>query len=423
MRTDLVRAYFNLPTVREFIQSVVDVLAERRSVVVLLPQCMDVNLIKQAVWGELWAREFSMREFSLGDIHQALPLGDLIDAFQPEWSPPDVPRTLDNFMDISLLPDVIGLWGIESCTSEYISSWMQFLRDWASLSHLRANGARQGRAICLIAHAEKVLDSIPENDIFLEVRWWWGFPSMLENSLLCRQGGGNPRKPIDQWREKLLPSLAGGDLLLFDHLWNDISCSFDELMNRLEFYDLEVISDYEDYSDWKSSLSSGEASESLSIGTAPPRKIQGLWAKGLVYSTPEFGTEIHPTVLARSLDREEIIHRIWRGQIELILPLIDSLRLKFCSLLTQSLGREWPWRWESPVEDYETDAVKENPMATQLGHLSHLIQDKNEFRNFRQWTTSVRLASSLRNKIAHYCIVNFKDFETISRYYFEFIRE
>ena len=413
MRTDLVKAYFNLPTVRNFILSLVDVLAERRSVIVLLPANVDVNLVKQAVWGELWSREFSMREISLREFPQLLPLDNLTAVFQPEWAPPDIPRTLANFMEITHLPDVIGLWSIDACTNEIRSKWMQLIRDWAALCHQRANNGKQTTAFCLIAHAENSLGSIPENDIFLEVRWWWGFPSILENSLLCRQGSGNSRNPLDQWREKLLPSLAGGDLQLIYYLWDRIGDSLDDLIAPLENFQLEAEWTNDDKLQWQSYLSANGDHRSHGAGLPPPRKILNQWARGLIYSTVEFGPEVHPAILARLRNFDDLKHRLWRGQTELVLPLVDGLRLEICSRLTQRLGVEWPWRWEIPDSEDELSAVKDNPKATQLGYLSWLIRKNQNFRNFRQWSILVFTAHQIRNEIAHYRIITIKDFERL----------
>lgn len=413
MRTDLVKAYFNLPTVRNFILSLVDVLAERRSVIVLLPANVDVNLVKQAVWGELWSREFSMREISLREFPHLLPLDNLTAVFQPEWAPPDIPRTLANFMEITHLPDVIGLWSIDACTNEIRSKWMQLIRDWAALCHQRANNGKQTTAFCLIAHAENSLGSIPENDIFLEVRWWWGFPSILENSLLCRQGSGNSRNPLDQWREKLLPSLAGGDLQLIDYLWDRIGDSLDDLITSLENFQLEANWTNDDKLQWQSYLSANGDHRSHGAGLPPPRKILNQWARGLIYSTVEFGPEVHPAILARLRNFDDLKHRLWRGQTELVLPLVDGLRLEICSRLTQRLGVEWPWRWEIPDSEDELSAVKDNPKATQLGYLSWLIRKNQNFRNFRQWSILVFTAHQIRNEIAHYRIITIKDFERL----------
>ena len=413
MRTDLIKAYFSLPSVREFVWSLVDGLAERRSMVVLLPKNVDVNFVKQAVWGELWAREFSMREISLCESPQMLPLDNLIAVFQPDWSPPDIPRTLANFMEITDLPDIIGLWGIDSCTNENCLKWLNLIRDWSTNCHQRANDGKLPTAFCLLAYAENLLGSIPENDLFLEVRWWWGFPSTLENSLLCRQGSGSSRKPIDQWREKILPSLTGGDLQLIDHLWDKMNYSFDSLINSLENFPLEASWTNDDNLQWYSYLSANGDRRSHDVGLPPQRKILSLWARGLIYSTVEFGPEIHPAILARLKNLDDIKHRIWRGQTELVLPLLDSLRLEICSRLTQRLGMEWPWRWEIPQTDDELAAVKENPKATQWGYLSWLIRKNQNFRNFRQWSNLVFTAHQIRNEIAHYRTITIKDFERL----------
>jgi len=104
---------------------------------------------------------------------------------------------------------------------------------------------------------------------------------------------------------------------------------------------------------------------------------------------------------------------LWRGQTELVLPLVDGLRLEICSRLTQRLGVEWPWRWEIPDYEDELFAVKDNPKATQLGYLSWLIRKNQNFRNFRQWSILVFTAHQIRNEIAHYRIITIKDFERL----------
>lgn len=104
--------------------------------------------------------------------------------------------------------------------------------------------------------------------------------------------------------------------------------------------------------------------------------LRTLWAHGALSWTLEFGLELHTAAMAVLGRDEEVKHRLWRGQAELLLPLIDHMRLMVCTDLAHSYGKNWPMRYGLPTSEEEKAAVQASPLACQWGYLdwslSHL---------------------------------------------------
>ncbi len=246
----------------------------------------------------------------------------------------------------------------------------------------------------------------------MAVQWWGAFPSTLETHLLCRlEGEDQPWDARARWREHLLASLAGSDLRLIDFLWNDLELGMDMLLQRLAAFAADQGWRDAELRDWGATELIGRSLPiPLRRNWSPPAWMHSLWAHGAVCATLERGLELHSAALVVLGRVDQIKHRIWRGQAELLLPLIDHIRLTLCNVLTEAYGDGWPCRWREPESEKEKREVLEDPLACGLGHLELLLK-VTALRAYQHWGPLVSRTRWIRNELAHYRTIPFADFE------------
>ena len=108
MSLTLPAVLFQLPSVRRFFSVLADDLANRRSLLILLPAGIEPEEIWAALRAELWRRDFTVEEVSLAGVpRERAPVAVLSEALGINWTPPDTPRTLGNLLATEQLPDVV----------------------------------------------------------------------------------------------------------------------------------------------------------------------------------------------------------------------------------------------------------------------------------------------------------------------------
>jgi len=143
-----------------------------------------------------------------------------------------------------------------------------------------------------------------------------------------------------------------------------------------------------------------------------PSRYLLLWANGVVYQTPEFGLEVHTAAIATIRRFDVLEHRLWRAQSELLLPIIDDIRLRICGYLTEVYGEDWAFRCNNPNSTIEAKAVADNPFAVQWGYLEYLLSNHNRFKSERKLMPIVSTSRRIRNEIAHYRPVSYRDYKS-----------
>ena len=419
MKITLPNYAYQIPSIQQFINALADDLANRRSLFVLLPKGVDSAEVSSFLKAELWRRDFEYEELVLSDSSKNLPpLSFLSSTLGVQWPSVEMPRTCTNFFNISHnLPDVILLEGLDMLPENLFANWLAFVEEWVQASHSMADRGHKPIALCMIMSAAPLLSHMPDTDIHLGIYWWWGFPSALEIRLICRLYSNNENwNNMARWREYLMPALVGSDISLVKNLWNDLNLNIESISERLISFGEQRGWDKEALNSWGANdLNSTFSSMHAHFMVSPPEYLQRLWAHGALSWSQEYGIELHAAALAILERTEELKHRIWRGQAELLLPLIDQCRLSLCERLTHSYGRDWPVKWDKPKSKEENDAVQKNPLACQLGYLEYLLKNYNHLRSGKKWLPLVSIARGIRNKMAHYHPAAFGDFETLLR--------
>jgi len=407
-------ALFQIPSVQRFLNTLADELANRRSLLVLLPVGVDPAEVWSTLRTELCRRDFWFEEVSLRNLTENhAPIAAVSKALNVHWPTPDTSRTIANLMAAGDLPDVVQLEDLDRLPDTACRDWLNFLTQWAQSSQGVADRGCTPTALCMIVPAVAVLPQVPESGVHLGIHWWWGFPSALEIHLLCRlDGESDDWDASARWREHLLPALAGSDVSLAEYLWDDLHLDVEHLVRRLNAFAQQQGWETRTLQTWGSEeIAAVSSHDQRHHMLSPPAQWRTLWAHGALNWTLEYGLELHTAALAALGRDEELRHRVWRGQAELLLPLIDQMRLTVCDDLTHSYGRDWPVRWNRPASPEEDAAVRNSPLACQWGYLEWLLKNCAHLRSERRWIPLVSLARWIRNEMAHYRPVTFRDFE------------
>jgi len=409
--------YYQIPSLQHFVNRIVDDLAEGRNALILFPAGISSDDIWPPLRSLLWYRDFDFKELQLGHLGIGIsPISFLASVIGFQWQDNNVPRTATYLLEnAKQTPNLVYLDGFDELELSDRQKWLRFLVEWARASHSAADRGQRPMALCIIAEAREILEFLPTTDIYLGIYWWWGFPSALEMKLLCRYvADGRDSPMISSWKEHLLPVLVGSDLGLAKHLWETFPPDTDKIIRKLR--------DYSDEQGWDAQFLKELGSSDLRLSpidlyaqclSEPFEGLRRLWAYGLVSFTPEYGLQLNSSALLVLGQKQEVLHRIWRGQAELLLPILDQTRLTICNELTRKYGGNWPYRWIKPNTAEEEEAVKKDPLACQFGHLEYLLRTCRHLKPQRAWLQTIKCARLMRNELAHYRPVDFRDFRRL----------
>lgn len=413
-----------LPSVRAFIRNIMEDIGNRRSVVVLLPVTIDPAWFWLLLEAELWHRPFHVEQIELTNLVSGdTPAAILGERLHVRW-PTSAARDVAALLSSEDLPEVIVLDGIEAQESAARDAWLRLVVQWAQVSQNLVGRASPTPVLCAILGTAYFAFGALEGNVRLAIHWWWGFPSTLELKLLCRLASiesSNDRSNFE-WLEYLLPALVGNDILLLERLWATSAASNDQIVSCIQELAQERGWTNEKLRQWGAAqLMRSNIRRNGLLAQAPPGNARTLWAQGAVHATVEYGMELHPGALFVLGLQSELDHRLWRGQAELLLPILDSIRLDICSYLTSFYGKEWPVKWSKPEHPDDEAAVRENPLACQWGYLEWLIRNSAHLLRERPWLSLITPASRTRNAIAHYRTVSRGDYEHVIEQYRRFV--
>jgi hypothetical protein len=200
---------------------------------------------------------------------------------------------------------------------------------------------------------------------------------------------------------------------LLERLWEVVLGEIDDIVTELRAYARERA--------WSLDTLAGLSSAQLHVGYSlnqtyamhlPPARLVPFWLDGLVSSSIEYGVEVHPAALLVQGHTDRVRHRLWRGQVTLMLPLLDSIRLNMCQELTRRFGQGWPLRLTPPRTEEEVTALKVSALACEYGRLEFLLRQDGRLVDYRtSWQPLAARAKAVRNTLAHYQPVTFGDFE------------
>lgn len=280
--------------------------------------------------------------------------------------------------------------------------------DWSSRVSRRSQPqVYRSPAICLIATVDETSDcqELPTGEPLLSVHTLWGMPSATELRTICQQlePAGNAET---LWRECIVAGLGAGDVMLSQNLWRSRFKSQQEIIEHVMTM-------------W----------DPLPIGThvprapveplRPPRSpLFSAWASGRAVGSPEYGSEFHLSAIPgdHSALREEVLHRLWRAQVQTVMVATDRTRREGIETIRRFTGSQWEkWVTESSMTDYERRRIHGDPWDAQLGFLSWL-SDKLEIEHrqlFSPVSLRLRHANEARRMVAHFEPVDYPIFSKV----------
>jgi len=414
MTGQLLKYLFELPQSKKFVERLLKDVNEGRSLLVLLPNCIDSSLIWSLVSGSLERQDLHLRTIHLSDMPSGRPpVSAIADALNISWPSNDIPRTPVNLMNSDDMPDLVLVKDLCMISEADQQEWLDFLCDWDEASQSAIDQGRHPRQLVIIDSASDLIPEPPMNSTNLYVHWWWGLPSILEMRLLCRLASNEDVvTPEAIWREHMLPNLAGNDISLMGFLWDRVQLPQEELISDLCSFSDEQGWEIEALRSWGwQDFGFGDIKHIQNIVDAPPRQLRKLWAEGILSYSLEYGLETNVAALASIGNHEIVRHRIWRGQVELLSPILDRLRIEACEVLTGTKHRSY---WKERSEQM-ADGTTNSLFNQEWGDIVYLLNDVPEFQGEKQQRRIAGVAHRIRNSLYHYETINFDRFVNLYR--------
>jgi len=387
MSPDLVSAALSLPGTLRFLKSIGRDLKAGISLFILYPAIMDAVGLKQSIRDYLEMEAY----LKIDRLDISGQNGEAFSLLRKEYPTLGTYPYLEKAVMDSNLPDVILVEGLEECAEKTQLNWVKTMERWAE--GCRSSGSMHCLAF-LVAADKMDLSQLPEKDVRLAYRVWAGMPSALEVRMLCRDYYEETNAE-NQWREYLLASLSGNDLLLCEKLWDVVQKNEMDVFGALKQHGIELGWNegniQKRYQGWR------PRSPGTELKLSPKEHTFHLLSAGFTVYTPEYGEEIHPSALAVMNRVDDLRHRLWRAQAALILPLIDDFRHRICSIMTARHGQKW--------------IPPDMANLMELGELNSIFYGlSNASWEKKQWGKGIEKTLDIRNKLAHYTPITFNEF-------------
>ena len=382
---------WQLPNPSRFLDDVVESLAASKHVIVMLPEPMMVSLPISLLTKRLASRGLgSLSEVSLSNSNQE----DILDAIVEELGIDicEVPN-VESFLDRSDLPSrYIAITGIEYGGISWMTSLSTILLKAGE--HAQVSEQHNFNLIVLVSPQF----SPPKDNVKLARHFWWGILSSVDIDCVTERSmvDYKPDSIAEHyWLRALCRGVAKCDPLLSQIIVETSPKSVDDLCDIIinlgsnEFPDIP--------------LNCFRLPE-LQLGTdriKPPRngKMRELWSGGYLDWQDGSGLIFHPYVLAACGRRQEIERLVWKGQIQIILPVVEQARQTIIYWLTREYGEEWAIKLAGHLSEQDMSGL-----TSEIGPLCYFLFKSNSHikrYNFGLMSNMAWKWRDIRNEISH----------------------
>lgn len=383
--------FWSLPGPDRYLESVVSSLFDGKHVIMILPEPIRRNRPFNSV-------SMKIRDAGLGVVTERFlssPDQDPVDALAEILDcPPDRGGSLSELLDWNAPPSrFIAIDLGEMRDRHSISEWNSLLKQAGEHAQIKMSTPYQ---LLVTFSAEAKL---PPEDLMLSHHPWWGVLGSAEVDWVAEHAliDFPPSSTAEHyWLRSLCRGLCGYDLDLVRVLVEEKPTGLNETIELLQ----EVHAGRCD----SICLPNFEPEQLVPHGRKippPPRTDVecSLWHLGYLDWSNGKGPYLHSAFLAAKNYEEEIRRRIWLAQLELLLPLVERIRL---SVLTWLVSIQGP-RWIEQLTDNLSQGERED-IETEIGSLAHHIFRSGSLLKHRDFLTvknMIWLWRDIRNDLAH----------------------
>ncbi len=404
--------FWSLPGPSIYLERVLDALRSQKHVVLVIPaRIRDKNPVA--------AVRAKVRTEGVGEVTRAsVPV---VKGVSPEallcgaLALSDAHLTMDEILSARNAPSRVvaldDLWGIDG---EMREAWVHLLTSAGE--HAQACG---GAPFSLVALLDPSLP-LPKENVFLRLVRWWGVQRLVDVECAVERyfTANLPRRAAETyWLRAACRGVACWDPDVAQMILEKRPLSVDDIVQCLG----------EDSNGIKLAVPPSTVMDSfVPYGhrvRAPEMdpNLSRLWKAGLVEWIDGSGIVVHSLALACHGGRNAIAKRLWQGQTEVLLPLVEHVRQAVLDWLNSAFGDTWIHLC-TPDEGHLSGVMEEiGPLA------HHAFGPKSPLRarNHPGFPTarSVALAwKGIRNRLAHKEVVPVTELSTALSRYEQFVR-
>lgn len=400
---------WQLPNPSRFLDGITESLASSKHVIVMLPEPLltsdPVSLLSKRLshigLGSL--TEVQLRKSDHEDVLDAI-----VEELGYDQCEID---SVEAFLDMEDVPSrYIAITGVENCGL----SWMSGLSNLISKAGEHAK-VSENISFNLLALVSPRFSPPPDN-LMLAHHTWWGVLSSvdIDHVTECHMADYPPSSiPEKYWLRAMCRGVAKTDPDLVQLIIETSPKSIDELCEIISCHRSDSFKDipqkYFKYPD-------------LSLGTAkikPPNNgvLRELWNGGYLDWHDGSGIIFHPYLLYSCGLQQEIARMVWKGQMQIILPLAEQARQCIIFWLTREYGDHWPNILVGILPEEELSGL-----TSEIGPLCHyLFRNKSVIKHssFAKMSDMGWKWRNIRNEISHGRSITF---DMINDAYFAFDR-
>lgn len=397
-----------IPSVKHFIESIVDDLLSKRNLIVLLPPGIPTEYVWGLVTVRLYERGLVLYHSAACDITNVSE-STLLVARTLLNTNDQIFNSLKELLDSPGIPDVICLKNLSDVKSDKERKiWCDHIARWAE-DTLNLE-TRKTTVFCVVESALSILNELPDlRTPNLSIRWWWNLCSAYELRIMIRDYYNQDCSSYI-WNECVISGLAAGDIALAAFLLPLSIKSHEDIVIALRSYgEMLTIDD--------SNISILERTELLSNKSSiqPSDDIMTDWAKGYITSSVEYGIGAHPSLYALADDSSTVDLLIWRGQLPILFPILNKIRYWCASTLVSNYGVGW-YTSRPPVDKRDYSRLQKNPLDAEIGYMYDYMFNNGLNMQSPKLKNMLGQAHFVRTSIAHYKSVTYDDFARIQSY-------
>lgn len=257
----------------------------------------------------------------------------------------------------------------------------RLLQDWASAVGVDPDFRDKSARVVAVLSDPVTLPLPVQRSPLVSLRYYRRLISTSDVQTLlrmCESGGTNPEAEL--WARAVYSEVAGDDLALLSWLIRSETESVADLVQAVNAY----------------------AAPCGALASPPDGNRDAAWIEGRRQELAEQDPMDHAVAVARAEGVVELSHRVWRGQVRMLTPLIEEARIELCRQLTAELGDLWT-EIEPPNDDRSVSLDGPHP-TTDWGHLLHVwrSRDVRYRRGLQGLLDPVITLRDSRNRLAHH---------------------